>query len=150
MATIGDLCERQVVYTTRDTTIFVASKMMRRFHVGTLVVVDDVDGKPVPAGILTDRDIVIGINALDLDSKALTVGDAMSAELVTVRADEGLLEAAEIMRYKGVRRLPVVDSEGNLAGIVSIDDLLESLTEEMSEMARVLGRERELEIRNRR
>jgi CBS domain-containing protein len=113
-------------------------------------VVDEVDGKRVPAGILTDRDIVIGINALDLDSKALTVGDAMSAELVTVRADEGLLEAAEIMRYKGVRRLPVVDSEGNLAGIVSIDDLLESLTEEMSEMARVLGRERELEIRNRR
>jgi CBS domain-containing protein len=150
MATIGDLCERQVVYTTRDTTIFVASKMMRQFHVGTLVVVDEVDGKRVPAGILTDRDIVIGINALDLDSKALTVGDAMSAELVTVRADEGLLEAAEIMRYKGVRRLPVVDSEGNLAGIVSIDDLLESLTEEMSEMARVLGRERELEIRNRR
>lgn len=150
MATIGDLCERQVVYTTRDTTIYVASKMMRQFHVGTLVVVDEAGGKRVPAGILTDRDIVIGINALDLDSKALTVGDIMSTELVTVRAEEGLLEAAEIMRYKGVRRLPVVDADGTLAGIVSIDDLLESLTEEMSEMARVLGREREIEIRNRR
>ena len=150
MATIGDVCERQVIYTTRDTTIFVASKMMRQYHVGTLVVVDEAHGKRVPAGILTDRDIVIGINALDLDSKALTVGDIMADELVTVRAGEGLLEAAEMMRYKGVRRLPVVDGDGNLAGIVSIDDLLESLTEEMTEMARVLGRERELEIRNRR
>ena len=150
MATINDICKRQVIVTSRDTTIHVAAKMMRQFHVGTLVVVDEALGKRIPAGILTDRDIVIGINALDLDSKAITVGDIMSSELVTVRTEEGLLEAAEIMRYKGVRRLPVVDSDGVLAGIISIDDLLESLTEQMCEIARVLGREREVEIRNRR
>jgi CBS domain-containing protein len=150
MTAIGEICERGVVYTRRDATVQVASKMMRQFHVGTLVVVDDVNGRRVPVGILTDRDIVISVDALDLDPKTITVGDIMSPELATVRAEDGALQAAEIMRFKGVRRLPVVDADGNLAGIVSIDDLLESLTEEMTEMARVLGREREHEVRSRR
>ena len=120
--------------------------MMRHYHVGTLVVIDETDGNRMPEGILTDRDIVIEIDALDLAPKAITVGDIMSSELVTVREDEGLLQTVKIMRCKGVRRLPVVDRDGDLAGIVSIDDLLEALTEQMTEMARILGREREHEV----
>jgi CBS domain-containing protein len=150
MTAIGEICEREVVYTTRDATVQVAAKMMRQYHVGTLVVVDAAGGRRAPVGILTDRDIVISVDALDLDTKTITVGDIMSPELVTIRAEDSALQAAEVMRFKGVRRLPVVDADGNLAGIVSIDDLLESLTEEMTEMARVLGREREHEVRSRR
>ena len=150
MTTIGQVCEREVVYTTSETTIQAAAKLMRHYHVGTLVIVEAMEGRRRPAGILTDRDIVVEINALDLDPKTMTVGDIMAPGLVTVRDDEGLLQAAEIMRYKGVRRLPVVDAEGYLAGIVSIDDLFEALTEQMTEMARVLGRGRDHEIRNRR
>jgi predicted transcriptional regulator len=148
---IGDICKRDVVFiTTRSTTIQAAAKLMRHYHVGTLVVIDEMDGRRVPAGILTDGDIVIGINALDLDPKAITVGDIMSPELVTVREDEGLVQTVKIMRCKGVRRLPVVDREGGLAGIFSIDDLLEALAEQMTEMARIFGREREHEVQNRR
>jgi CBS domain-containing protein len=144
---VGDVCKRDVVYTGGETTVVAATKLMRRYHVGTLVVVEPVDGRRVPAGILTDRDIVMGIDALDLDPKAITVGDMMTRDLVTVREDSDLLQAAEIMRYKGVRRLPVIDRDGNLAGILSIDDLLGAMTEQMTQMARVLGREYEREVR---
>jgi len=148
--TIGQIFNREVVSAARDTTVQAAAKLMRHFHVGTVVVVDATGDGRVPVGIVTDRDIVIEVCAVDLNPNVITVGDIMAPELVTVREDEGLLQAVEIMRYKGVRRLPVVDKNGNLAGIVSIDDLLEALTEQMAEMGRILGREREHEVRNRR
>jgi CBS domain-containing protein len=150
MTTIADICKREVIHAPREATVQVAAKLMRHYHVGTLVVVDEFNGSRLPIGVVTDRDIVIEVNAVDLDPKTITVGDIMAPELVTVREDEGLLQAVEIMRFKGVRRLPVVDEAGNLSGIVSIDDLFEALTEQMTEMARILGREREHETHNRR
>jgi len=148
--TIGRICNREVVSAARDTTVQAAAKLMRHFHVGTVVVVDIGDDSRVPVGIVTDRDIVIEVCAVDLNQNVITLGDIMAPELVTVREDEGLLQTVEIMRYKGVRRLPVVDKNGSLSGIVSIDDLFETLTEQMAEMARILGREREHEVENRR
>jgi CBS domain-containing protein len=147
---IGQICNREVVSAARDTTVQAAAKLMRHFHVGTVVVVDAGDDSRVPVGIVTDRDIVIEVCAVDLNQNVITVGDIMAPELATVREDEGLLQTVEIMRHKGVRRLPVVDKNGSLTGIVSIDDLFEALTEQMAEMGRILGREREREIRNRR
>jgi CBS domain-containing protein len=150
MTTSGQICNREVVFTTRDTTVQAAAKLMRQHHVGTVVVVDDANGRRVPVGIVTDRDIVVEVCAVDLNPNVITVGDIMAPELLTVREGEGLLQTVEIMRYKGVRRLPVVDRDGNLTGIVSVDDLLEALTEQMTEIARILGREREHEAQHRR
>jgi CBS domain-containing protein len=142
MATTGEICSREVVYATRETTVQAAAKLMRHYHVGTVVVVDELTGQRMPIGIVTDRDVVVEVNAVDLNPNVITVGDIMAADLVTVREDEGLLEAMEIMRFKGVRRLPVVDRAGALVGIISIDDLLEVLAEEMTGMTRIVGRER--------
>ena len=142
MATTGEICSREVVYATRDTTVQAAAKLMRHYHVGTVVVVDEMSGGRLPIGIVTDRDVVVEVNAVDLNPNVITVGDIMAPDLVTVREDEGLLEAMEIMRFKGVRRLPVVDRAGGLVGIISIDDLLEVLSEEMTGMTRIVGRER--------
>ena len=142
MATTGEICSRDVVYATRDTTVQAAAKLMRRFHVGTVVVADDVGGRRIPVGIVTDRDVVVEVNAVDLNPNVITVGDIMTPGLVTVREEEGALEAIEIMRSKRVRRLPVVDRAGGLVGIISIDDLLEVLAEEMTGMARISRRER--------
>jgi CBS domain-containing protein len=142
MATTGEICSREVVYATRETTVQAAAKLMRHYHVGTVVVVDELSGQRMPIGIVTDRDVVVEVNAVDLNPNVITVGDIMAADLVTVREDEGLLEAMEIMRFKGVRRLPVVDRAGALVGIISIDDLLEVLAEEMTGMTRIVGRER--------
>ena len=138
---IGEICNREVVYVNRDVSVHAACKLMRHYHVGSLVVVDEVGGKRVPAGILTDRDIVVEIDAMDLDSKVITAGDIMSQELVTVPESHGVLETIEVMRFKGVRRIPIVDGDNRLVGIVTIDDLLEVLAEELTDIARIVARE---------
>jgi predicted transcriptional regulator len=102
--------------------------------------VDEVNAKRVPVGILTDRDIVVEINAMDLDPKVITAGDIMSPELALVPENQGVLETIEIMRVKGVRRMPIVDSDNRLVGIVTIDDLLEVLAEELTDIAHIVSR----------
>ena len=147
---IGEICNREVVYVNRDVTVNAACKLMRHYHVGSLVVVDEIDGKRVPAGILTDRDIVVEIDATDLDPKVITVGDIMLPELVTVAENQGVLETIEIMRSKGVRRVPIVDGESRLIGIVTIDDLLEVLAGELTDIASIVSREQSHERQARR
>jgi len=151
MATIGELCNREVVVAAPSTTVTAAAKLMRRHHVGSIVVVDNVDGvSRMPVGILTDRDVVMEVCATELDPSLITVGDIMSHELVTTGENEGVLETMEIMRYKGVRRLPVVGDNGQLTGIISVDDLLDVLAEELGELTKVLAREQAREAAARR
>ncbi|HTD91019.1 MAG TPA: CBS domain-containing protein [Burkholderiales bacterium] len=147
---IGEICNREVVYVNRDVTVHAACKLMRHYHVGSLVVVDEVNGKREPVGILTDRDVVVEIDAMDLDAKVITVGDIMSQALVTVPENHGVVETIEVMRVKGVRRVPVVDADNRLIGIVTIDDLLEVLAGELSDIARIVAREQSHEQQARR
>ncbi len=144
---IGEFCNREVVYATRETSIPEAAKLMRQFHVGDLVVVDEVDGKRVPVGIVTDRDIVIEIISQSLDLNEFSVGDIMSPQLISVQENEGIFETIRLMRAKGIRRIPVVNQEGGLEGIVSADDILDLIAEEMAELAKVAPREQEREAK---
>jgi CBS domain-containing protein len=80
-----------------------------------------------------------------VDPDALKVGDIMGPEVATVRETEGLFEALRYMRDKGVRRMPVVDREGGLVGILTLDDLLSLLAEEMTELAKLVSHERQRE-----
>lgn len=146
---IGEICNREVVYAARDTTVQAAAKLMRHYHVGSLVVIDDFGGKRIPVGIVTDRDIVIEVDATELDPKVITIGDIMTSQLVTVPESEGMLETMEVMRAKGVRRLPVVGGEGQLVGIVTIDDLLEILAEELTDLTRIVSKEQAREMQSR-
>jgi len=80
----------------------------------------------------------------------MTIGEICTRNtVVTAREKEGVLETMQIMRYKGVRRLPIVGKSGELIGIVSIDDLLEVLAEEISELAKVISREQTRETATR-
>jgi CBS domain-containing protein len=147
---ISEVCNREVVIVRADDSVLEAARLMRKHHVGDVLVVEDRGGSRVPIGIVTDRDLVVEIMAAQLDPMAITVGDIMVSELVTVKESAGLFEAIEYMHAKGVRRLPVVDDNGGLAGILTLDDLLELLAEEMAALARLVKYEQKKETLNRR
>ncbi len=134
---IGEICTIQTVTCTRDETVQGAALLMRKHHVGDLIVIDGADGQAVPVGIVTDRDIVVSVIALGLDPAGLQVDDIMSDDLLTCREDDDVYETIEHMRLRGIRRVPVVNGAGGLTGIVSVDDLLEFLAEEMSDLSRI-------------
>lgn len=146
---IGEICNRETVITTKDGSIIQAAQLMREQHVGDLVVVEESAGRRIPVGILTDRDLVIEILAKEVAMDAVTVGDVMSGELLTARESDGLYETLQRMRAKGVRRVPVVDTGGALVGIVSADDLLDLLADELTALARLLSREQARERQKR-
>jgi CBS domain-containing protein len=147
---VGELCNRDVVILRREDTILAAAKLMRQHHVGDVVVVDDSSGFRRPVGIITDRDVVIEIMATELDQKVITVGDIMTGGLVTVKESLGVFEAIQYMRTKAVRRLPVVDEQGALVGILTLDDLLQLLSEELVAIARLIAHQQQKETQDRR
>ena len=147
---VGEICTREVVCANADTTVAAAAKLMRQYHIGDVIVTQDEKGRRVPLGIVTDRDIVLGVVAPELNAGALTVGDIMGPELVTAGESEDVFDAVERMRNKGVRRMPIVQEDGTLIGIVSIDDVIEVLAEEMNSLARLISREQLHEQQTRR
>jgi len=146
---LGELCNRVVVVTTRTTGVDEAARLMREHHVGSLVVVDDTAIGRKPVGIVTDRDIVIEVVAAGVAPDSVTVGDVMAPELVTARESDEPWDTIQRMRAKGVRRVPVVDREGALVGIVTVDDLVETVAEELEGLVKVIGQEQAREARTR-
>ena len=147
---ISEICNREVVIAKRDDTILETARLMRQHHVGDVLVVDDSGGKRIPVGIVTDRDLVVEIIATGLDPAAITVGDIMVSELAVVKEDTGVFESIQYMRAIGVRRMPVVDDSGGLVGILTLDDLLELLADELSFLAKLVKHEQDKETMNRR
>jgi CBS domain-containing protein len=137
----GEFCNREVVIVDRETSILEAAKLMRKLHVGDLVVTDTRDNRQIPVGILTDRDIVIELLAEEIALDKVSVGDAMSYELLCINEQDDLQETIEKMRDHGVRRLPVVDAQGVLVGIVTVDDLLDLIAEQLTDLVRLVGNE---------
>ena len=146
---VGEICNREVVVAERTTTIVEAARLMRRYHVGDLVVVDEVQGRRVPVGMVTDRDMVVEVIAREQPFASCTVSAIMSATVVCVPETAGVIETIQLMRSHGVRRVPVVDAGGALVGILAADDLLDLLAEELSALARIAPRGQEREVRAR-
>jgi CBS domain-containing protein len=121
---VGELCCREVHLADPDETVVAAARRMRDRHVGTLVVLDRVRH---PIGIVTDRDLVVrGIAATDAVGNLL-VGDVMTTPVRTVTESTSIQDALAVMRSTRHRRLAVVDKRDHLAGIVSLDDVLDLL-----------------------
>ena len=146
---VGEICNREVVVAERTTTIVEVARIMRRYYVGDLVVVDEVQGRRVPVGMVTDRDLVVEVIAREQPFASCTVSAVMSATVVCVPETAGVIEAIQLMRSHGVRRVPVVDAGGALVGILAADDLLDLLAEELSALARIAPRGQEREVRSR-
>lgn len=146
---IGEVCNKEIITVQSEDSVLDAAKLMRQNHVGDVLVVENRNGINIPIGIVTDRDLVMEIMAPELDASVITVGDIMAPEFTAVKESAGLFEAIQHMRNMAVRRLPVVDESGQLVGIVTLDDLLVLLADELHALARLVTREQQKEIHTR-
>lgn len=144
--TAGDACTRIVTVAYRGMVLSEAARLMSDRHVGCLVVVEEADPGRVVVGIITDRDIVVSVVARDLDARQISVGEAMTAKVVTAREGDSILDVLQVMRREGVRRIPVTGPQGVLAGLLALDDLLQLLAQEMQAMVAAIGSGRRREM----
>ena len=116
---IREMMTRGTHFVAPDTAVIEAAGLMRLHDVGVVPVLE---GDRI-VGMLTDRDIVLQVVADGEDPRATLVRDVMSQGSISIREDQEVDEAAELMQKYQVRRLPVVDARGSLVGIVSLGDL---------------------------
>jgi signal-transduction protein with cAMP-binding, CBS, and nucleotidyltransferase domain len=142
---IAEICTREVLYCSRETSATEIAQLMRNHHVGDLIVVDLRDGGVVPVGIVTDRDLVVEVLANEVDPESVCANDLMRSELVTADENEVVYDAIWHMRSKGVRRLPIVNERSFLVGVLTTDDVTQFLAEELAEVARIAPHQAALE-----
>ncbi len=146
---VGEFCNREVVVIEEERSVTEAAVVMREYHVGDVVIVRAEYGKQIPVGILTDRDIALGIVANGTDPDSVSVGDAMSFNLTTVAEDDDLMHVIEVMRENGIRRVPVIDPNEALVGILTVDDVLDLLSEILIDLAHLVDRQKKRETKTR-
>ena len=132
--TVGKVCNRQVTTVDIEDSILDAVHLMRRHHVGDVIVTRSTPDGRRPVGILTDRDIVIELLGEDVDPSAVGIKDVMSAELLTATESDSIRDSVKRMRTAGVRRMPVVDADGKLVGIFTLDDAIDLICEQLGDI----------------
>lgn len=144
---VGDLCQKSPVTVRPFDDLVAAASLMREKHVGYVVAVEPAVRESAfrPAGVLTDRDIVVAVVAKEADARALRVSDVMTAAPVVAYEDESLGAALKKMRKVGVRRLPVVGKQEELVGVISIDDIVDALVGELEDVAGAIRTEQMIE-----
>ncbi|MGE3776603.1 MAG: CBS domain-containing protein [Pirellulaceae bacterium] len=135
---VGRLCVREVDVAHRDESVWHGAERMHQRSVGTLVVVDS-DRRPV--GIVTDRDLVERVIAKNLDYHLTTLDAVMTPDPATIHEAAPIEAAVKMMRGGRFRRIPVVNDEGELVGLLSLDDVLMLLAEEFHDIGVLLNRE---------
>jgi CBS domain-containing protein len=147
--TVKDMCKHDVVAVEHETPLTACAKLMRDEHVGSLVVTEAKNGRQIPVGILTDRDITVAAVAFSLDPDAITAGDIMTQPLISAHPDEDLMSVLTRMKKSGVRRVPIVAKDETLVGILAADDIWETLAGELDGLVRVMRAEQRKEQRER-
>jgi predicted transcriptional regulator len=142
---VRDLYHREVSVIGKEDSLLEAGKRMREHHVGSLVVVEEQGDRLMPVGIITDRDILIQVLTEGVPLEKISVQDIMAENPTLAGEEDSISETIQRMRRKGIRRIPVVDSRQNLTGILTLDDLLEVLAEEIRGLSEISGRGREWE-----
>lgn len=147
---VREYCNRSVITVAGGESVLSAARLMREKHVGDVVVVEQREGGVYPQGMLTDRDIVVELVAESVDPGTVTVADTMSEDLLVLDENLEIDRAVSMMADRGVRRAPVVNGEGVLSGILTVDDVLESLVERLVNLSQLVYREQRQEHEKRR
>ena len=136
--TAGRICTREVDLVDHNESVQVAAERMNSRNVGTLIVLDE---ESHPIGMLTDRDLALRVVGKGRDAIETTVCDIMTRFPYNISEDTSIEAALTKMRSGGFRRLPVVDQEGKLIGVLTLDDILELLCEEFTEIGKLIQKE---------
>ncbi|HVK93204.1 MAG TPA: CBS domain-containing protein [Noviherbaspirillum sp.] len=142
---IGEICTRTTVFAYKDMRVSEAAHLMLEHHVGSLVVVDESNQRRTIAGMLTDRDIVVAVVARNFDAKTMRVVDIMSGNPLICHSEDSMMDVLHQMRLHGIRRVPVADAQDTLIGIVTMDDVLEVLAEQLHVLVQIVDSERKRE-----
>ncbi len=146
----GELCTREVQTATRELSVVDAAVRMRNSHVGDLVITKPRNGGEFPVGILTDRDIVVaGVATRGGDVSDLNVGHIMTDVIVLVREQDDIESVLRTMRSNAVRRVPVIDDNDSLIGIIAYDDVVAYYAGELKNLSRVVSNQQLTEERRR-
>ncbi|MBI3862882.1 MAG: CBS domain-containing protein [Planctomycetia bacterium] len=135
---VGRICVRAVDTASDDESVQAAAQRMHARNVGSLVVINKACE---PVGMVTDRDLTVRVLADGLDAVQTRISEVMTRHPKTVREETPIEEALRLMRAGAFRRLPVVGQSGKLVGLVTLDDVLDLLTEEFREIRSILEQE---------
>ena len=138
---IGEVCTREVYLVNPGEPLLQAAREMRQRNVGCVIVVEQRGTSLVPIGIVTDRDIARALPEHPDNLGTVPVADVMTRDPLALSEDESIVDAMVRLRQRGVRRAPVVAASGDLVGIVSTDDLLGIIAEQLGSLAQLVDRQ---------
>ena len=119
---IQDVMTPHPMWCLPEDTLIQAARMMRELNVGIIPVVQSLTDRRL-VGVVTDRDLCLGVVAMDQHPQAVLVQKCMTTNMVACQPDEDILRAADLMEEHQVRRIPVVDQQGILQGMISTADI---------------------------
>ncbi|POB12704.1 cyclic nucleotide-binding/CBS domain-containing protein [Halobacteriovorax sp. DA5] len=143
---IKDIIQKDVVIINSNATLKDAAKQMYEKHVGAIVVVDNITGKKnTPVGILTDRDIAISFGKEGKIEPYSKVSEIMTQNVVLCTPKDSIVDTIKKMQANGIKRIPVVNSRDQIVGIISSDDIIQRLGNEIHDLSQIVKLEIEKE-----
>lgn len=134
---LREICRTDVITLKKNSTLQEAARLMEENHVGCIVITQD-NGKNRVAGIITDRDLALTLGSAQ-NPQQMKISEMMKNYPITAQKDDGIFEVTQLMQEHGVKRIPVTNEDGSLFGIVSADDLLGLIGEEIRNLAQLTG-----------
>lgn len=136
---------KDVVCIGEDESLEEAARLMREHHIGNVVVVEERNGKSKPVGVITDRDLAIETLGQGVRADDLSVGDIMSRSAATAKESDDVFTMIKTMKENGVMRLPLVDEDGSVTGIVTARKIADALVRALCDISDISSKQHENE-----
>jgi CBS domain-containing protein len=127
----------ELITVNSDANILDAIQLMKDNGIGDVIVTEDLDGEKMPVGVLTDRDIALDVLTQTMHPERLKVSAVMTKTLVTCSQRTGVFQMIQIMKREGVSKLPLVDDNGVLKGLINAKHLIQMLIESLYDLSHI-------------
>lgn len=138
---VGDICNHNPVIIGKSDSIYRAAELMRDNEVSNIIVVESRQGKNIPVGIIMERDIVVNLVATRQDLDTVTIADVVRPDFLVANENDHILQTVKRMRHNNMCCLAVVNDDDALIGTLSIDDILDKLSELLHDIGHIQTRQ---------